>query len=228
MTDQPEVAAYDAYLLRYPDGTWLAQLTDLPGAYATGASQEEATARLAAAIPVYFAWLSQHDEYTPITHSEARVVVREVAQAPSGAIQAPTVFFSGDAEPVSEEDLDWWLATLDWAYGDLVELAQRASGVQPGALLGAVARVQMDVVRRATGGMVGQIVAPGTTPDPRMMLHLARQTARSVFRRTTAEQRIAVREEDGERWSLRRGLRESALLARRATDDLAAMQARQV
>lgn len=223
MTEQSEDATYDAYLLRYPDGTWLAQLTDLPGAYATGASQEDALERLTQAVPAYFAWLSQHDEYTPTTHSVAHVVASEVAEVSGGPAQGLGAFFSGDAAPVTDEDLDWWLAALDWAYGDLEAQAQRApAGPRRDAMLTAVALAQLRVVGLATGG---QARANVTSGEPLALVEMARAVARSSFRATSAEQRAAVREEAGQRWSVRRGLRESALLARRATDDLAALTA---
>lgn len=223
MTEQREDASYDAYLLRYPDGSWLAQLTDLPGAYASGATQEDAVTRLTAAIPAYYAWLSQHDEYTPITHSVAHVVPREVAEVASGPAQGLGAFFSGDAQPVTDEDLDWWLAALDWAYGDLGAQAQRAPvSPQRAALLSAIAVAQLRVVALATGSPTRANVSAA---DPLALVELARKAAASAFRGTSAEQRATVREEGGQRWSVRRGLRESALLVRRATDDLAAMSA---
>lgn len=223
MTDQPDEATYDAYLLRYPDGSWLAQLTDLPGAYATGATQAEAEARLAGAIPAYFAWLSQHDEYTPTTHSLAQVVAGEVAEASAGPAQGGGAFFSGDAEPVSDEDLDWWLAALGWAYGDLVEQAQRMGAhPQRDALLSAGALAQLRVVALATGTNARASIP---SADPFALLEVARETASAAFRATSADARATVREEAGQRWSVRRGLRESALLIRRATADLAALLA---
>ncbi len=223
MTEQREDATYDAYLLRYPDGSWLAQLTDLPGAYATGVTQEDAVTRLTAAIPTYYGWLSQHDEYTPTTHSVAHVVPREVAEVASGPAQGLGAFFSGDAQPVTDEDLDWWLAALDWAYGDLTAQAQRAP-VSPrrAALLSAVAVAQLRVVALATGSPTRANVSAA---DPLALVELARKAAASAFRGASAEQREAVREEGGQRWSVRRGLRESALLVRRATDDLVTMPA---
>lgn len=214
MTDQQEDATYDAYLLSYPDGSWLALAADLPGAYATGATPDEATARLATAIPAYYAWLQMHDEYTPIIHDAPRVVVRERAQAEPGQ----TAFFAADAEPVTEEDLDWWLAVIGWAYDDLEAIAQQVTHPNQRALVGAVATMQLEILARATGGMTGQL--SDGTPDPATFLQPADSTTLAVFRRINAEQRAAVRGKAGQRWSVRRGLRESALLARRALDDL--------
>lgn len=224
MIDQPDNATYDAYMLRYPDGSWLAQLTDLPGAYARGATREEAIARLTAAIPAYYAWLTHHDEYTPILRGSPTVTPREVVEAPAGSDNMLSVFFSGDVEPVTEEDLDWWLAVLDWAYGDLVAQAERTPHLpQQHALLGAVATTQLRVVSYATGASVD---VAGAGSDSLSLLDVARKKAIAEFRRTKADQRAAVREVDGQRWSIRRGLRESALLARQAFDYLTALQAR--
>lgn len=217
MTDQPEIATYDAYLLRFPDGSWLAQLTDLPGAYATGSSPDEATQRLTQAIPAYYAWLTQHDEYTPIAKGVAQVTPRE--QATAGAAPIYGAFFSGDAQPVTDEDLDWWLAALEWAYADLQAQAQRmpATPARDG-FLAAIAQTQQRIVAAAVG------VEPSapTGADTVALVQGALAAASRAFRATKAEQRAQVREDAGERWSVRRGLRESALLARRATDILAA------
>ncbi|HEX8998191.1 MAG TPA: hypothetical protein VF812_19360 [Ktedonobacterales bacterium] len=225
MTELSEDATYDAYLLRYPDGTWMAQLTDLPGAYATGSSQEEALARLAAAIPAYYAWLSQHDEYTPITHEAPRVVARESAQVGEGPAQGLGAFFSGDAQPVTDEDLDWWLAALDWAYGDLLGQARRLpASAQRDAMLDAIAQAQTRLVSLATGARAGAQTGAAPGADPLARLEMARAASFAAFRGSSAEMRASVREEAGQRWSVRRGLRESALLARRATDGLATAQ----
>lgn len=214
MTNQQEDATYDAYLLNYPDGSWLALAADLPGAYATGATADEATTRLATAIPAYYAWLQSHDDYTPIIHDSPQMVVRERAQADARG----GAFFAADAEPVTDEDLDWWLAVIDWAYDDLEAAAQQTTQPNQRALIEAVVAMQLDTIARATGGFTGQL-GDGRA-DPAAGLKHVSQTTQAVFRRTRPEQRAAVREADGQRWSLRRGLRESALLARRAWDDL--------
>ena len=45
-----------------------------------------------------------------------RAEARETADQTPGGI---TAFFSADAEPVNDDDLDWLLAVLDWAYAGL-------------------------------------------------------------------------------------------------------------
>ncbi|MDE3231240.1 MAG: hypothetical protein KGO05_15280 [Chloroflexota bacterium] len=217
MSEQTERDLYEAYVVHYPDGGWLAELSDFPGAYATGATQAEALARLAAAAPGYYAWLSVHDEYTPTTHATAEVVAREVVEAPAGAMSA---FFTDDAETVSDEDMDWLLAVLGWALDDLEAQAQRAApSARRDALLVAVARAQARLVALVTGAPL-----PAITPaDALAQVKATHAAALTAFRRTRPEQRATVREMDGQRWSVRRGLRESALLARRSTDELATL-----
>ncbi|HEX8733453.1 MAG TPA: hypothetical protein VF725_15495 [Ktedonobacterales bacterium] len=218
MAEQTERATYEAYVVHYPNGGWLAELSDFPGAYATGATQAEALARLAAAAPGYYAWLSAHDEYTPTTHATAEVTAREVVEAPPGAMSA---FFADDAQTVTDEDMDWLLAVLGWALDDLEAQALRvAPSARRDALLAAVAQAQARLVAQATGA---PLTPPGAGSDALAQVKATHAAALAAFRRTRPEQRAVVREADGQRWSVRRGLRESALLARRSTDELAAM-----
>lgn len=203
---------YGAWLLQDAPGAWMALAADLTGCYATGASQDEALSRLEVAIPAYYAWLSMHDDYTPTLHDRVGVRLLETSAREPGAV---TAFFAADAEPVNNEDLDWLLAVLGWAYDDL--LAQAEERPELDGALGQVAAIQIALVAQATGEP-----APEQSGDGVARLRAARAAALSRFRRASAAQREAVRVgEAGRRWSLRRGLRESVLLARRARDDLA-------
>lgn len=219
MSDQPDSVTFDAYLIRYPDGSWLAQLADLPGAYARGVSQDEAMTRLTGAIPPYYAWLTRHDDYTPILRGSPRVTARQVVAASADG----AVFFDGDAEPVSDEDLDWWLAALDWTYSDVVAAAQTAAGAANSRMLSAVAAAQMRILFLATGAAPVDVAA--LSPEPLAQVEQARKRSLAEFRRTKPDQRAATHEAQGQRWSVRRGLRESALLARQALDHLSALTA---
>lgn len=214
MTEQPDAVLYEAWLVRYPSGSWLALAADLAGCYADGASQGEALERLTVAIPAYYAWLSQHDDYTPTIRSQIRLEVIETADQKPGGVSA---YFTADTEPVNDEDLDWLLAVLGWAYEDLLaSAAQRPASPALEAALSRVAAVQVGLIAYATGANAPDLPAGGVE-----RIKAARDAAQAMFRMTSARQRKVTHEETGQRWSLRRGLRESALLARRATDDLA-------
>src|SRR5258708_2497236 len=109
--DMAEELVYDACLEVRSDGACLAQLCDMPACFARGADETEALRILEACIPAYFAWLARHDEYTPVMRGPFRVAVAEALRAadpPTGA------FLQSDAQPVSGEDRDWYLALLDW------------------------------------------------------------------------------------------------------------------
>ena len=215
MTEPAGAALYPAWLVQEASGGWLALAADLAGCYATGASQGEALERLAAAIPAYYAWLSQHDDYTPTLNSQARVEVVEMREAAPGEVSA---YFTSDGEPVNDEDLDWLLAVLGWAYDDVLACAAQRQPASPAldALLSRVAAVQVGLIGYATGATTPDLPAGGLA-----RVKAARDAALARFRATSARQREATNEETGQRWSLRRGLRESVLIARLATGDLA-------
>lgn len=197
-------AVYDGSLEVRPDGTCLAQITDLPGCFGHGAGQDAALAALVAAIPGYYAWLSAHDEYTPVMHGPYTVTPREVIRLSDERFGA---FFATDAAPVTSEDLDWYLALLDWSYGDL------AARPEAGAMLDAVAQAQLWLTARLDARPVVPAVTqlPGTPPD-----HLRQvwQASLARLRGATDEERARVWDHEGERWSLRKVLRRGVLLAR--------------
>jgi predicted RNase H-like HicB family nuclease len=200
-------AVYDGSLEVRPDGTCLAQIADLPGCFGRGTGQEDALAALVAAIPGYYAWLSAHDEYTPLMHGPYTVTPREVIRLSDERLGA---FFAADAAPISNEDLDWYLALLDWAYGDLAALAAQPP-VSP--MLDAVAQEQLRLTTRLDARPVVPAIThlPGTPAD-----HLRQvwQASLARLRGATDEERARVWEHEGERWSLRKVLRRSVLLAR--------------
>ena len=204
-------AVYDGSLEVRPDGSCLAQITDLPGCSGRGMGQDAALAALVAAIPGYYAWLSAHDEYTPVMHGPYTVTPREIARLGDGRIGA---FFATDAEPVTNEDLDWYLALLDWAYGDLAALAAQAP---TGAMPDAVAQEQLWLTTRLDTRPVVPLITqlPGTPVD-----HLRQiwQASLARLRAATDEERARVWEHEGERWSLRKLLRRSVLLAHEQVD----------
>ncbi|HEX5572647.1 MAG TPA: hypothetical protein VFX31_14720, partial [Ktedonobacterales bacterium] len=112
-------------------------------------------------------------------------------------------------------------AVLDWAYDDLLAEAQSAPlTALRASLLDAVAQMQAGIVALATGGTLLALIG---ADDALGRVSAVRAAALAALRRTNAEQRTAVREAEGQRWSLRRGLRASALLIRRATDALTAI-----
>jgi len=211
---------YDGYVEIHDDGSCLAQLLDLPGSYARGATEHATLLTLAASIPAYYAWLRRHDEYTPEVHGPFRVVARECVCVSSGG-----AFFSVAAEPVSDEDLDWSLALLDWACEDLYKCACTACTV--GGQPADVSQHMADMTAQTQLWLMSRLEVHPTLADLSQLpgssldrLHYVWQASLRRLRNASDEERVRLLDHDGERWSLRKVLWRSVLLAREATDAL--------
>jgi predicted RNase H-like HicB family nuclease len=210
-------ATYEAYVEIATDGSALAQLLDLPGCFGRGATEQEALARLNAAIPGYFAWLQRHDDYTPVVSGPAEVTVRERAAVPPGA------FFAPDAAPLDAGDLDVSTALLEWAYADLQAAVRAAAaadlppGVEVSARLDELLRIQRWLLSR-----LEEQPMPAQPPNiaaatlSARLEAIARETV-TRLRNASDEERARVLEREGERWSLAKVLRRSIVLVRETT-----------
>jgi len=217
---------YEACVEVRPDGTALAQICDMPAAFARGANETDAIAALEESLPAYFQWLSRHDEYTPVMHGPSRVVLAEALRLTDPTAGA---FFQSDAQPMSAEDLDWYTALLEWSYADLTAAlgrlpasawdAQVGAGQSPRAGAMAVAGGQFWLLSR-----LGMVTAADTPPDPAAapadVVARAGAIALGRLRAAPKEMFELVTDRDGERWSLRKLLRRSILLVRASTADL--------
>lgn len=217
---------YEACVEVRPDGTALAQLRDMPAAFALGNDEPDALAALEESLPRYFAWLSHHDEYTPIIQGSARVVVVEALRLVDPTTGA---FFQSDADPLTAEDVDWYAALLDWSYGDVADTLSRiplavwetpiVNGQSPRALAVTTAGQQLWLLSRL--GMITAADAPPSPADaPADTIRRARGTALARVRAVPKEQYDQIADRDGERWSLRKLLRRSILLVRSVSADL--------
>jgi hypothetical protein len=188
-------------------------VNDLAGCYARAATEQEALNGLVVAIPAFYNWLSQHDDYTPRLSGPARLqVIHHVHLAPNNM----TAWLPDDGEPVNDEDLDWFLAVIRWAYDDLLAAArQRANSPAFEALLNQAVMAQSAFIAFGTG-----TPSPVFTGSPLERVIAARDAALRAFRATSRSQRAGIYENNGQRWSLRSGLRSSVLIARRAHEEL--------
>jgi predicted RNase H-like HicB family nuclease len=210
-------ATYEAYVEIATDGSALAQLLDLPGCFGRGATEQEALARLIAAIPGYFAWLQRHDDYTPVVSGPAEVTVRERVAVPPGA------FFAPDAEPLDAGDLDVSTALLEWAHADLQAAvrAAAAAGVPPSV----EASARLDELLRIQRWLLSRLEEQPMPAQPpniaaatlsARLEAIARETV-TRLRNASDEERARVLEREGERWSLAKVLRRSIVLVRETT-----------
>lgn len=220
-----EPVSYDAYLEVERGGRWVARILDLPGCQSEGANEQQALAALTAAIPAYYAWLKRHDDYTPDVRGPWVVILREAARhATAGA------FFTPDAQPVDDEELDWELALLEWAYEDLATLACRlpvpALDIVPAGGGWTIRQVLLHVARGQFWYLshLAADQAPLASPHPKSdalaEVRQARAMALSQLRNASDAVRTAVHEHNGERWSMRKVLRQSVGHVREHTTQL--------
>ncbi|HEY7982621.1 MAG TPA: type II toxin-antitoxin system HicB family antitoxin [Ktedonobacterales bacterium] len=208
---------YDAYLEGAANGSWRARILDLTGCWGDGATERQALAAVTAAIPTYFAWLRAHDEYTPVVSGPFVAQPRDAQPARGEHGRAIGAFFAPDALPASDEELDWELALLGWAYDDLTAVAPRVRGTSPAEqTLATVLRTQAWLLASFDPALAAELDTAGSG-DP---LAAVTAVARTVLRRlkaATPEQRVAVRASGGEQWSLRKVMRRSVELVREQT-----------
>src|SRR5258706_374291 len=145
-----ETTIYEAFVEIREDGSALAHVLDLPGCSAAGATEAEALVRVASKIAPHYAWLRRHDEYPPHVLGDATVVTKEVVRLGAPG-QRGGSFFSAAAVPVTNEDLDWYLALLDWAYMDLYASAH---AWESAAVVGPDGRAARAVVEQVAQGQV--------------------------------------------------------------------------
>jgi predicted RNase H-like HicB family nuclease len=224
-TDAEEVSAatYDVYLEESAGGATLALILDLPGCFASGASRQEALDRLQQATAEYHAWLCRHDEYTPEVRGPFVFTVKEVFQLPAGGAAQGSGevhgFFAPDAEPASDEDIEWALTLLGWQREDLLEqvgaLDDEALDWKPGnapdarsirQTLDHLAQMEVSYLGRLdeTPPNVTVSALPGTTLE---RLQRVRQAVTARVNTFPKELRGNVFTHRGEQWTLRKALR---------------------
>lgn len=223
---------HDAYVEVMPSGMCRAQLLDLPGCFAIGSDVWVAISHLEQNIPAYYAWLRSHDEETPIVAGPFRVQLMETQEVAGPLPYQADAFFGPDNDPVSDEDLDWLLALLEWALDDLLQLGARiplerldlptGEGSSPNALL-----------RQAATAQAGYLVMLNAQPDPYAEVTLpdappleqlreVKDVSLRRLRNVSENDRGRVFEVLGMRWSLRKILRCGILSARMYAEPLAA------
>jgi predicted RNase H-like HicB family nuclease len=218
-TEAEEVSAatYDVYLEEAPDGTTLALILDLPGCFASGASHEEALDNLQQATTAYHTWLRLHDEYTPEVHGPFVFSVKEVFRIVAEGDGEVHGFFAPDAEPATDEDIEWALTLLEWQRQDLLGqiggLPDAALDWKPGDA-GQSIRQMLDHIAQAEVWYMGRLdetpprvdvsALPGSTLD---RLQRVRQAVTVRVKSYPKELRGKVFTHRGEQWTLRKALR---------------------
>jgi predicted RNase H-like HicB family nuclease len=222
---------YDTYLEVFPDGRVSAQVLDLPGCFAYGASEIEAQSNLRVAIPDYFRWLSMQDTDTPTVSGEVELAVRERVEVTMQGLHEVRAFFTPDAVPLSDDDLGWGLALMSYAHVDL----RRYTADLPSPALDWQSTADVWSIRQIIDHLAQMEIWLATRLDAQPQVPVVTELPGSAFERydkiheramlryssTTPEQRAAITEHTGERWSLRKMLRRSIVHEREHTEQIA-------
>ena len=232
MSQQREHGEHDAYVEVMSSGTCRAQLLDLPGCFAIGSDVWVAVSHLERSIPAYYDWLRSHDEETPIVAGPFRVQLMETQEVAGPLPYQADAFFGPDNDPVSNEDLDWLLALLEWALDDLLQLGERIpperrnlptrEGPPPNTLLHQTATAQAGylVILNARPDPAAAIMLPDAPPLEQ--LREVKDVSLRRLRNVSENERGRIIEVLGMRWSLRKILRCGILSARMYAEPLAA------
>lgn len=217
--EQVSAATFDVYLEEAANGAALALILDLPGCFASGASRQEALEHLQQALTDYHTWLRRHDDYTPEVHGPFIFDIKETFQITYQADYEINSFFLPDAQPATDEDIEWALALMGWQREDVLE---RVSGLSDEALdwkptrdpESLSIREHLDHIAQAEVWYMGRldetppriVVAdlPGPTLD---RFQRVRQAAVMRVKTYPKELRGKVFTHQGEQWSLRKVLR---------------------
>ncbi|HEY7342998.1 MAG TPA: hypothetical protein VH591_19145, partial [Ktedonobacterales bacterium] len=209
-------------------------LLDLPGCFAVASDVWVAVSRLERSIPAYYDWLRSHDEETPIVTGPFRVQLMETQEVVGPLPYQADAFFGPDNDPVSNEDLDWLLALLDWALEDLLDLGERIApelrtlptraGPPPNTLLHQAATAQAGYLIILNARPDPDPTAAITLPDapPLEQLREVKEVSLRRLRNVSDNDRGRIVEVLGTRWSLRKILRCGILSARMYAEPLAA------
>lgn len=221
---------YDACIEVLGSGVCRAHLVEMPGCYALGQDIPAALAALEASIPAYYAWLRTHDEYTPIVPGPFHVRAKDTQHVTGRYPYVKEAFFPADATPVSDEDLDWLLALLEWSLDDLLRMGESLTpwersmptraGSPPNVLLRQAAEIQARYLTMLNAQPNPTAV---TLPDipPIEQLREVKDVSLRRLRNVSENDQRRIFEVLGERWSLRKILRCGILSARMHADLLA-------
>ena len=217
--EQVSAATYDVYLEEAPGGATLALILDLPGCFANGASRQEALDHLQQALTNYHLWLRRHDDYTPEVHGPFVFDTKETFQIIYEGEDEINSFFSPDALPATDEDIEWALALMGWQREDVLErvsdLSDEMLDWKPEHDQDALSiRQLLDHIAQAEIWYMGRLdekpprIVVAELPGPTLeRFQRVRQAAVMRVKTYPKELRGKVFTHLGEQWSLRKALR---------------------
>ena len=171
------------------------------------------------ALTDYHAWLRRHDDYTPEVHGPFVFETKETFQITYDGEDEINSFFAPDAEPATDEDIEWALALMGWQREDVLErvssLSDEALDWKPASAPDAPRiRELLDHIAQAEIWYMGRLdetpprIVVADLPGPTLeRFQRVRQAAVMRVKTYPKELRGKVFTHQGEQWSLRKALR---------------------
>jgi hypothetical protein len=224
---------YDAYLEIWPDGSTLAQVLELPGCYAKGATEEQAIAYLRIAVPDYYRWLSMQDNETPTMSDEVGLTIRERVSVIHNELHEVRAFFTPENQPLADDDLDWGLALMSYTHQDITRqvqsLDQQTFNWKPDVKTQSIQEIISGMVL-TEAWLITRLDDQNSSPaiqqlSGTLLEQLDQLHEQNMLRlsESTPEMRAAVKERGGEWWSLKKIIRRSILNEREQGERIAIM-----
>lgn len=191
------------------EGRWIAHVAELPGAFASGATVEEAVAGAPAVILEYLVW-SEAPASLPLNPAaEVREIVRAWNYAPDYEVNA---FFAADRPALSAEDVETARRLLYLAQAELLDACLGVAEADMDRRLPGEERSINDILRHVSTGENWyldhfELAHPAVweMADPLGRLLLARQQLLDVLPHLIDDERVLM--VNGELWSPRKVVR---------------------
>ncbi len=214
----------------YPDGMVEANAPELPGCSAYGGSEDECLFRMRLAVPDYFRWLSYQDSETPTMSSEVELTVAEKIADSMTNGQVATAFFATDAQPITQDDIDWSVALSSYALQDIGKQIQKypddalnwrpnPSAPSVNELLDSLAQLDLQLLL-----LMSATSRPGldSLPGPAFeRLYSIHEECLLLTHNSSPEIREKIIDVNGERWSLRKIIRRELAAIRSCNEKIA-------
>ncbi len=225
------LVTYDTFCEILPSGSVMAYVLDLIGCYAQGASEQEAVARLRVAVPDYFRWLSMQDAETPTMSGEVDLTVRERVPVTTNGLYEVRAFFTPDSVPLRDDDLDWGLALMSYAHIDFTRQIAQLENTALDWQATPQSRTIRELIDHSSYMEMWLATRLDATPHLPLVSDLAgpaleryakiHEQAMLRLAESKPEQRAAIVEHNGERWSMRKIIRRSVEFERQQTEAIA-------
>lgn len=232
------LATYPTYIELFPGEVLptasprvTALILELPGCFSVAPDETQAVNGLRVAVPDYFRWLTMQDVDTPTMSGEVNLEVKERFTVHNHGLHLVRGFFAPDGEPLTDDDLDWGLALMSYAHIELISQVQSLTSEQWQWQVDSALPTMEQLIDRLAQNEVWLSSRLDVMPHVPIITErpgpaLARydtihEEAMLRISQSSPQERDAMTEHNGERWSMRKMIRRSIQEERETTEQIA-------